>query len=110
MSQQDIHIADSNTFLPQHALQHLLKDGKKANHNVGGMGIVPMAVETFGGWGQRAMSTIAHLSTLLAAQSGTRQADELRCMYQRHCIALQRDNARMILEFRAVSCRSDIPI
>ena len=58
---------------------------------------VPMAVETTGGWGQAAIQTFRVLSSMLSAQTGRSQSEELSWMYQRHSVALQRDNARMIL-------------
>lgn len=58
---------------------------------------VPVAVETFGGWGVQAQETFRMLSAMVAARSGKSHSDELRWMYQRHAVALQRDNARMVL-------------
>ena len=62
-----------------------------------GLWFVPMAVETFGGWGKVAIGAFRQMSILMAATSGRRAADELRWMYQRHSVVLQRDNARMII-------------
>ena len=64
---------------------------------------VPMAVETFGGWGKLADRAFQQLSVLVAAESGRRASEERRWMYQRHSVALQRDNARMIMR-RADPC------
>jgi len=58
---------------------------------------VPLAVETCGGWGESALKTFQELSGMIAARSGRSQSEELRWMHQRHSVALQRDNARMIL-------------
>ena len=57
----------------------------------------PLAVETCGGWGRVAQATFRKLSTMIAARSGRLQSEELHWMYQRHSVAMQRDNARMIL-------------
>ena len=59
---------------------------------------VPMAVETCGGWGEAALAAFSRLSVMLAAVSGRTPSEELRWMHQRHAVALQRDNARMILQ------------
>ena len=67
-----------------------------------GVEFTPMAVEAMGGWGKRAMCAFSELSARVAVQSGRRQSDELRWMYERHSVALQRDNARMILRRCAV--------
>ena len=61
------------------------------------MQMVPLAVETCGGWGQSALDTFRKLSGMIAARSGRTQSQELCWMHQRHSAALQRDNARMIL-------------
>ena len=58
---------------------------------------VPMAMETFGGWGKVAIRAFRQMSILMAATSGRRASEELRWMYQRHSVALQRDNTRMII-------------
>ena len=75
-----------------------------------GLGFTPLLAETFGGWGQQAMSTFSQLSSLIAARSGTKASDELRWMYQRHSVALQRDNARMILARRAAGLSMQVPV
>jgi len=59
---------------------------------------VPMAVETCGGWGEAALAAFSRLSVMLAAVSGRTPSEELRWMHQRHAVALQRDNARMMLQ------------
>ena len=60
---------------------------------------IPLAVETYGGWGAMAQETFKSLSHMISHRSGNlkSESDELRWMYQRHSVALQRDNARMIL-------------
>ena len=62
-----------------------------------GMCFIPVAVETGGAWGVLAQEAFKRLSRMLAQRSGKLPSEELRWMYQRHSVALQRDNARMIL-------------
>ena len=88
-SQQDGHAAR------QGEQQKLAKYADKCRE--ADLGFSPIVVETFGRWGQQAMSIFLHLSTLLAVGSGTRAADQSRWMYQRHSILLQQHNARMLL-------------
>ena len=62
-----------------------------------GLLFIPCAVETCGGWGKQARKAFYRLSYMMAGQSGRTVQEEMRWLYQRHSVTLQRSNARMVL-------------
>ena len=65
-----------------------------------------MVVETLGGWCDEAIEVISFLASALAKRNPfTSYALELKRLYEKYSVSLQRNNARMIL-----SRINDIPL
>ena len=62
-----------------------------------GLKLVPMVVESFGGWGQQAQETFKGIASELAAQQGGSVGKTSDQMYQGFSIILMRANARALL-------------
>ena len=62
-----------------------------------GLQFIPLVVEAGGGWAAAAMQTWKELGKLLAAKSGQSAEEETSQILQAFSVALQRENARMVL-------------
>ena len=81
------------------AAAELLKDDKAleacAQQDID---FLPLALESFGGWGKLALTFFRKLGRLIAQRSGRPESLETRYMFQSMSVALQRGNAIMIQE------------
>ena len=68
--------------------------------NCRGQGIIfkPLVVETFGGWDSEAVAYLKQLGRHSARQWGKKDSIEIKYVFQRLSIALQRGNAALILD------------
>ena len=62
-----------------------------------GLKLVPMVVESFGGWGRQAQEAFKILAAELAAQQGESPGKTLDQIYQGFSIIIMRANARSLL-------------
>jgi hypothetical protein len=69
------------------------KDFAKENN----VTVIPFAIETFGGFGNMALSFVERLSNFVAANKGTLKKTEKKYIMQRLSFLCQRKNANMIL-------------
>ncbi|MCP4991242.1 MAG: hypothetical protein GY928_35880 [Colwellia sp.] len=58
---------------------------------------VPLAVDSFGGWGELALDTFDKLARRLADYRGKDRNEEITRIYQRLSIELQRQNGEMFI-------------
>ena len=59
---------------------------------------LPLALESFGGYGRRALSFIRQLAHFVAQRSGRTRSEETRYLFQSISVELQRGNAIMVQE------------
>ena len=62
-----------------------------------GVSFFPLAVETFGGWHQQAITHLTRIGRALARQTATPESLAIKHFFQRLAISLQRANASMLL-------------
>ena len=78
--------------------KHLMNDGPC---NERGWSCIPLVVETYGGWGQEAVSMFARLSKLLSLRQRQSCSAALNELYCHLSVVLMRQNARALLAHTA---------
>jgi hypothetical protein len=68
-----------------------------------GLRLIPMVVETLGGWGPSAQQMFKAIAKASAERTGAPESIEISCLYQSLGVRLQRANARAILT-RTLGC------
>ena len=62
-----------------------------------GLVFIPMAVETFGGWEESAVTQLKKLGAALARHTGEEESEKIRHLYERLAILLVKGNAALFL-------------
>ena len=78
--------------------KHLKNDGPC---NERGWSCIPLVVETYGGWGQEAVTMFARLSKLLSLRQRQSCSAALNELYCRLSVVLMRQNAQALLAHAA---------
>ena len=61
-----------------------------------GITLLPVVVESLGGWGEEAVRVVRRLAGALARHTGQEEKDVLRFQWGRLALSLQRDNAAIL--------------
>ena len=69
-----------------------------ANCRDQGIYFQPLIVETFGGWDRDAISFLKELARLSARRWGKDPAQEIKFLFQRLSVTLQRGNAALLID------------